>query len=868
MKKTIKKIFGVCFIVAMFLCVTALFASAETWNYNNKNYDLQVEGDFQYSLVKKVDLHENEADCDGGAILVKYTGTASSVAIPTTLGGEPVFYIYGASFKDNTALQTVTIGENVRIIGGSAFENCTGLQTVLIAKNVDRMYGSAFNGCTALKTVTFQKGTQLVNIGERAFHNCTSLNNFTIPETVETIGNLAFYNCDSMIDIVIPDSVTSLGSGAFFGCNSLINATIGNSIETLVSATQNYGFDDAYPENWGSSQLADGIFEGCIALKYVVIGSAVETIGQDCFAGTALERLDIPDNVVTISTAAFINCKNLEKVVIGNGVISMANDIFRGDTALVDVAIGTGVISIGDWAFMDCIALPEIYIPSNVTSVGVGAFWNCTSLEKAIVGNGVTHLNTAIQNYGFDDNNIGNWGSSKLADGTFEGCINLKEVTLGSGIIAIGQDTFAGTQITSLTIPAKVSTLSTGAFAGATQLKDIYFTGNWPASVGDSIFDNISEGYTVHYINSKIGYDDLSYNKAAFTPVTVTFDNNNDDVFAAPTESQILSPEGGYVIEPINPTAFGYYFGGWYKDAECRQPWNFETDKVTSDTTLYAKWIAVDDVVPVRPENISTSAKDGNSITLTWSAVEGATGYNIYVDGVKVNSSLILKTEHKITGLESSTTYEIVVRAVNSKGESADSLIFAERTTDHIHAYGEWTIVKNETCNDDGEKTRKCECGNVEKEVIPSTGAHGFGEWYVSLEPTCVDKGEQTRVCSTCGTKETKELPLTIEHSFGNWIVVKEATKTEEGLKERTCKHCEKTETLAIPTLSSVLKGDANGDGKITAADARIVLRISAQLEKVDKYTQPFEVFDVNGDGKITASDARKVLRISAKLES
>ena len=41
---------------------------------------------------------------------------------------------------------------------------------------------------------------------------------------------------------------------------------------------------------------------------------------------------------------------------------------------------------------------------------------------------------------------------------------------------------------------------------------------------------------------------------------------------------------------PTAPTAEGYRFDGWYKNAACTKAWNFETDTVTTNTTLYAKW--------------------------------------------------------------------------------------------------------------------------------------------------------------------------------------------------------------------------------------------------------------------------------------
>lgn len=46
------------------------------------------------------------------------------------------------------------------------------------------------------------------------------------------------------------------------------------------------------------------------------------------------------------------------------------------------------------------------------------------------------------------------------------------------------------------------------------------------------------------------------------------------------------------VTEPAAPTATDYTFDGWYKDADCSddQKWDFASDVVTKNTTLYAKW--------------------------------------------------------------------------------------------------------------------------------------------------------------------------------------------------------------------------------------------------------------------------------------
>ncbi len=72
---------------------------------------------------------------------------------------------------------------------------------------------------------------------------------------------------------------------------------------------------------------------------------------------------------------------------------------------------------------------------------------------------------------------------------------------------------------------------------------------------------------------------------------------------------------------------------------------------------------------------------------------------------------------------------------------------------------------------------------------------------------------------------------------------------------------------LAVCAYAVTYKlGDVNKDGKITASDARIVLRTAAKLDDFENDSQEL-IADVNGDGKVNVTDARLVLRISAKLD-
>ncbi|MCX4446513.1 chitinase [Streptomyces sp. NBC_01789] len=84
-------------------------------------------------------------------------------------------------------------------------------------------------------------------------------------------------------------------------------------------------------------------------------------------------------------------------------------------------------------------------------------------------------------------------------------------------------------------------------------------------------------------------------------------------------------------------------------------------------------------VLPAAPTALKTGTVTSSSVALSWTGSSGATGYNVYQGGTRVQS--VTGTSATVTGLGASTAYSFQVSAVNEAGESAKSAAVSATTT-------------------------------------------------------------------------------------------------------------------------------------------------------------------------------------------
>lgn len=150
---------------------------------------------------------------------------------------------------------------------------------------------------------------------------------------------------------------------------------------------------------------------------------------------------------------------------------------------------------------------------------------------------------------------------------------------------------------------------------------------------------------------------------ASATTYAVSFESNGGSAVDPQTVE-----DGSKAFAPGVPTKQGYDFAGWFRDTEFAAMWNFESDVVTSNITLYAKWVvAISDYTinfecnggsEIATQNVSEGGKVQRPTPPTKEGQAFAGWYidaeleNLYDFNAAVTSNLTLHAKWSVVSLE------------------------------------------------------------------------------------------------------------------------------------------------------------------------------------------------------------------------
>ena len=228
--------------------------------------------------------------------------------------------------------------------------------------------------------------------------------------------------------------------------------------------------------------IQDGVLRRCIGApdEKLKISTSATVIGSNAFFGkNNLKEVRLHDSVTEIGSNAFYGCGNLTKINFPEGLREIGSSAFRECGNLAKINFPEGLREIGARAFMFCRKLRDVHLPSSLEKIGARAFTGTAWLKEATesVYAGGFLLRAMPQNGEFAIAP----GTRSVMGGAFEGCADLKKLTIPESVTFLGDSLFCASgmgapdwdALEEIVIPESVTYIGADAFSGCTALRRI-----------------------------------------------------------------------------------------------------------------------------------------------------------------------------------------------------------------------------------------------------------------------------------------------------------------------------------------------------------------------------------------------------------
>ena len=371
------------------------------------------------------------------------------------------------------------------------------------------------SGDTKIRSITLSEGITTV----RSYNfRSMSFSELNLPSTLITLESNSFDNNNYLAELYIPENVRYF-TAAFDQCN----------LSKIVVDPNNQYFHSAengYEMNAIIRTADNTVILGC---KNTDISNSltITKIDDYAFYMVDIRNMSFPRSLLNVGSMAFSYCSKLETLNFASANIT----------------------TIGTSAFSECSNLTEIYLPSTIQNIGFSAFHGCKSLKLiqadvtpetwinldinrnlfnsnvtqpvrvALRGNENAVYNELVGNISIEYSDgieqslfvsetilplnnyvllqdlnqvsvVNIWEGLFISDVCFVGCSNLTTVQLGSQVMTIGNNAFAGCPLTSVTLSDDLTQIGEYAFANCDQLTEIKLNSGTPPILGTGAFDN------------------------------------------------------------------------------------------------------------------------------------------------------------------------------------------------------------------------------------------------------------------------------------------------------------------------------------------------------------------------------------------
>ena len=408
------------------------------------------------------------SDSTNGVTTIHYTYGQTGVMSDRVSSNTVASHNRTLEYASRNAIESIDFEDGITYVGSYLFyPGSASLNQITLPNSMQSIGNYAFYGCTALSSIDFNEN--LERLGDHAFEGCKSFPALPeFPERLTTVGASAFANCDGLQELTIPTGVSSIGSRAFYGCDNLKTLTIPDIQLSLGS----YAFGNC--KNLRTVTLpvdydfSNNPFAGSYASEYTDGVTTVHfTVGQ---TGVMTDRTGNTNNILGYNrTLEYASRNAIQSIDFEEGITHVGNYLcYPGSSSLTEVSLPDSLQTIGSYAFCGCAALPGIDFNENLERLGDHAFDGCkafTALPEFPEG-----LHT-VGAYAFADCDGLTVLSipktvSSIGQRCFYGCDGLQELTIPNTVLSIGSYAFGNCKnLRTVTLPVDYD-FSNNPFAG------------------------------------------------------------------------------------------------------------------------------------------------------------------------------------------------------------------------------------------------------------------------------------------------------------------------------------------------------------------------------------------------------------------
>lgn len=299
---------------------------------------------------------------------------------------------------------------------------------------------------------------------------------------VQTAGNELTYNCGATEN----DHVTvSLVKNSDNGTYTLVVSGTGSMADYSKAADVPwYGDNGQLMKKVTKGIVKSGIthlgartFVLAENLTSVELPEGLLSIGVSCFNQTGLKSIQFPSTLQKIDDNAFWRGQIAGDVHIPESVTAIGKNVFN-QCPITSVNLPEGLQVLGGGAFSETKLTEMPEIPESITVLD-STFQGCTDIKEVTIPSQVTDISGAFAGTGISTVTIPYQVTNYYR--AFNGCKSLEKVVIESQSDTIpsggsAQGVFQNcTNLKSVTLPEWVTTIGNYAFSGCTSLKDTAF---------------------------------------------------------------------------------------------------------------------------------------------------------------------------------------------------------------------------------------------------------------------------------------------------------------------------------------------------------------------------------------------------------